>query len=94
MNIVVLDGKKMTSREETHIYIAKTLGFPEYYGGNLDALADCLAQLAKGTTIVLTDDGDMRKNLSRYADMIINVFQNVSDEYRNFDFLVCGEDIT
>lgn len=81
----------MTDRETAHSYIAKELGFPEYYGANLDALADCLSELPKGTTVVLVDDGDMRKNLNRYADMMINVFQDVSDEYKNFDFLICGD---
>lgn len=91
MNIIVLEGKKMTTREETHAYLAKTMGFPEYYGANLDALADCLSEIPKGTTVILIDDDDMRKNLSRYADMMISVFQDVSDEYHNFDFLVCGD---
>ena len=42
---VILDGKKMVSREETHQYLKETFGFPDYYGKNLDALHDCLTDL-------------------------------------------------
>ena len=91
MNIIVLEGKKMTSKQQAHAYIAETMSFPEYYGSNLDALADCLSDMPKGTTVILIDDDDMRKNMGHYADSIIDVFQSVSDEYRNFDFLLCGD---
>lgn len=38
---IELDGARMTSREEAHSEIARAFGFPEYYGGNWDAFADC-----------------------------------------------------
>ena len=41
----ILDGKKMVSREETHVYLKETFGFPDYYGKNLDALHDCLTEI-------------------------------------------------
>jgi RNAse (barnase) inhibitor barstar len=44
--------------------IAETLRFPEWFGGNLDALADCLADLswlpAEGYVLVLEHSGDWR----------------------------------
>ena len=41
----VLDARKMQTQEETHEYLKKMLEFPEYYGGNLDALYDCLSDM-------------------------------------------------
>ena len=42
---VVLDALRLQSRDEAHKYLREALGFPEYYGGNLDALHECLTEL-------------------------------------------------
>lgn len=42
---VVLDAKEMLEKEAAHAYLQEKLNFPEYYGGNLDALYDCLTEL-------------------------------------------------
>ena len=34
----IIDCDKMTDRASAHEHIAEVLGFPEYYGNNLDAL--------------------------------------------------------
>lgn len=41
--IIDFDGVK--TRRQAHEIIADSLGFPEYYGKNLDALFDCLLEL-------------------------------------------------
>ena len=41
----VLDAQKMQTRGEAHIYLKEMLGFPKYYGCNLDALYDCLRDM-------------------------------------------------
>lgn len=46
---VILDASRMDSRKKAHTYLAETLGFPEYYGHNLDALHDCLTELTDTT---------------------------------------------
>ena len=45
MRICVLDGNKITDRETLHKTLAENLNFPGWYGGNLDALYDCLTDL-------------------------------------------------
>ena len=40
----VLDALQMLTKTETHPYLKKMLELPEYYGGNLDALYDCLSE--------------------------------------------------
>ena len=79
MKIVVLDGRKMTDREATHTYLKRKLGLPEYYGRNLDALFDCLCEMS-GTQIILTYVDEMKDNLRRYADNIINVFEAAEEK--------------
>ena len=79
MKIVVLDGRKMTDREAAHTYLKRILGLPEYYGRNLDALFDCLCEMS-GTQIILTYVDEMKDNLRRYADNIINVFEAAEEK--------------
>ena len=42
---VVLDALRLQRKEEAHKYLREALNFPEYYGGNLDALHDCLTEI-------------------------------------------------
>lgn len=91
MEIFVLDGTKMTDRETAHAYIARTLGFPAYYGGNLDALADCLSEMGRETCIVLTDRDEIEKKLGRvYADRMLGVFLEQSG-CCGFQFMICDD---
>ena len=41
----ILDASQMASRRAAHAYLQEQLGFPEYYGKNLDALYDVLTEL-------------------------------------------------
>lgn len=41
----ILDASRMASRRTAHQYLQEQLGFPEYYGKNLDALYDLLTEL-------------------------------------------------
>lgn len=43
--------------------IGRQLGFPSYYGKNLDALNDCLSDLERPTALIIARP----KNLSRYG---------------------------
>ena len=42
--MIILDGKRMGDREALHAELKEKLGLPSYYGGNLDALNDCLGE--------------------------------------------------
>lgn len=42
MKTISLDTAALTTRDEVLARIGDVLGFPDYYGRNLDALADCL----------------------------------------------------
>ena len=87
MKRIKLDGKKMTSRTQAHEYIAKKLKFPDYYGKNLDALADCLSEIGTQTQIKLINTADFIETLGNQYKGFIRVFTDVSEnnEYLNFE---------
>ena len=41
---IVLDALYMDEKETAHRYLKEKMQFPDYYGGNLDALYDCLTE--------------------------------------------------
>lgn len=57
MRTVRLNLERCRSREEAHRYLKAKFGFPEYYGENLDALYDCMTDIAEDTEIVFEGDG-------------------------------------
>ena len=49
----VLDGSSVGSREALHRTLAAGLRLPDWYGGNLDALHDCLTDITEPTELVI-----------------------------------------
>ena len=45
MEEIILDCTQIKTKEDLHRIFRETLCFPEYYGNNLDALYDCLAEI-------------------------------------------------
>ena len=79
MNIIVIDGRKMTDRETAHNYLKKKLALPDYYGRNLDALFDCLCEM-NNVQIVVSYVQEMQDNLRRYADGLLNTLEAAAEK--------------
>ncbi len=67
MREIIIDGLKIKSRGELHSAHRVALGFPEYYGNNLDALYDCLTDLFEDSRIVIKNYGALKDSLGAYA---------------------------
>ncbi len=50
--LVILDCRELNDRVSAHSYLKEIMGFPEYYGRNLDALQDCLTEM-QGCDVIL-----------------------------------------
>lgn len=78
-----LDGRTIESREELHTRLAEGLSLPAYYGRNLDALYDCLTDLAEKTTIVVTHLAKLEEHLGAYAKHFQRVLKAAAAENSN-----------
>lgn len=83
MNIIILDGSKMTNKNEAHLYLKEKLNFPDYYGENLDALWDMLSSISEAIVIELINEYYLTKFLGYYGQAIIQVFADAEMENPN-----------
>lgn len=83
MNKVILNGKRMITKEKTHAYLKRKFDFPDYYGRNLDALWDLLSVWDKELLIVIINKADIIENLEGYGNSLLKLFGELDDENRN-----------
>lgn len=69
MTIIVLHGSAMTDHTAAHRELARAFGFPDWYGANLDALADLLRDHPKAT-VIWQGYGMAVAQIGDYADRI------------------------
>ena len=73
--MIILDASKMVRKSTAHEYLQETLALPEYYGGNLDALYDCLSELRETAVYFenIEEGGE-------YVKKILRVFRDAARE--------------
>ena len=90
-NPIILDFTGCKYLGELHKILKEKLGFPEYYGENLDALWDCLKYYCKGSCLVLIKGVDtMPKELQGYMVKVMEVFDDVHKQTPNVTFKIIG----
>lgn len=72
--MIILNGGSMDSREALHAHLKERLGLPDYYGGNLDALNDCLGERPKRELVVIENAVDFLEGCGPYAAQALRVF--------------------
>ena len=73
---VILDCEKLSDRRPAHRYLQEALGFPAYYGRNLDALFDCLTEL-RDCTVVLRGRDELARS-GGYGARVLRVLENAA----------------
>ena len=63
----VLDSGSVGNCETLHRVLAAGLQFPDWYGGNLDALHDCLTEINQPTELVIRSSDTLETALGSYA---------------------------
>ncbi len=79
MKRVWIDGKHINDMASLHRLVSVALGFPSYYGNNLDALYDCLTDLFEKTEITVTNAEYLKKNLEK-GETFLRVLKQAADE--------------
>jgi len=86
MKNIIIDGSKMTSRYEAHNYIKDIFLFPDYYGNNLDSLADCLSEINEEINITLINYDEFISYQNNCHKGFLRVFTDISEQYKNIRF--------
>ena len=76
MRKIVLDIEKMRSLPMLHKYLHTALALPEYYGANLDALYDCLTEIAEPTELVVPKKVADEAYLGWYGQQFLQLLED------------------
>ncbi len=81
MKTVELNGKRMTSEASAQEYLFDMFDFPVYYGDDLDALYDALADIVEETHVTIINREAMEN--SSYGARLMWVFEDAADDNDN-----------
>ena len=79
MKVVILDGTTAPTKEALHQHLARDLAFPDWYGGNLDALFDCLTAVSEEVTLTL-DETALAEALGPYVQRVGKVLARAAEK--------------
>ena len=82
-------GPRCNSQEELHAFIATKLDFPDYYGANLSALADCLSELGEPARITFAvGPYDVEPGMQAYLLRFVQVCAREALVNENLSFVI------
>ena len=84
---VRLDGRQISDKKQLHDQLSMELGFPAWYGSNLDALYDCLTDIHEDTLLVVSHCGQLMEQLGDYGTRCSHVLASAEEE--NHWFHLC-----
>jgi len=86
-----LNGAVMTDPQTTHRHLQQALSLPDYYGGNLDALWDCLVSDFSEKTVYFTNLPAMLDNLGAYGDALLELLWEAAASNSNLHLIIEDE---
>lgn len=87
MRDIVLDGQQMTTHESAFSYLKETLGLPDYFGNNLDALNDSLREMRE-VNIRFHNPAALLRSLGLYGVQMLQVFAFQAQDRPDFNFRI------
>lgn len=80
MKTLCVNGADIVSKEQLHEWIAAELQFPAWYGGNLDALYDCLTDYKDELELRISNVSDLKKTLGEDTRRLLRVLEDAAGE--------------
>ena len=80
MKDILIDGRSLTSRDQLHAQLREELELPDWYGGNLDALADCLSDLSVPVTLTVTNTRALEERFGLWASSLQKLLRRAECE--------------
>ena len=80
MRKLTLDCSQISTKIGLHLQLNELLDLPEYYGNNLDALADCLSDIHQDTCLVLEQPEALSDALGDYAERFFRLLEHCASE--------------
>lgn len=84
----VLDGARIADRSALHRALAEGLNFPEWYGGNLDALHDCMTDISEPAEIEICNMRALEAALGSYARAFRRALTDSAAENKNLRVII------
>lgn len=78
MKTIVIDGSYMTDKETAYAYLSKRLGFPPYFGKNLDALYDMLTVPCEQRQLIIYNKKLILVSLGSYGQRILDTMRDAT----------------
>ena len=88
----VLDASKIADRQALHRALAEGLRFPEWYGGNLDALHDSLTEISEPAEIEICNTRALEAALGGYARAFRRTLTDSAAENENLRVILRESD--
>jgi ribonuclease inhibitor len=85
---LIIDGNEFYSIDAIHSFLMRRLELPDYYGGTLDSLWDCLTSWVEmPLTIKWTNFVISRNRIGGGAEKMIDLFSEAEKEIDGFTFV-------
>ena len=88
MQDIRLDITTFEEKIPLHRYLKEQMGFPFYYGGNLDALYDELSSITEPTHITLSYSTMPGGGMLEYTPKLLRVFGDAAQQNYNLKLTV------
>ena len=88
MRKVTLDLTNIHTPRAAHVYIGYKMGFPAYYGRNLDALHDMLTDIAEPTQMIIRRPAALVAEMEAYFPRLALVLHDSQEENEHLQVIV------
>lgn len=80
MKKIRLDFQNIKDKVTLHLYLQEQFELPSYYGKNLDAFWDCLAEISDYTLVELLNINTLYESLGPYSAKFLKTIDDAAQE--------------